>query len=178
MPPVIPNQIPSVPGRDKGLPEIPGDTVDPEVVPENKPDWKSTAYATTKLAISMVKESSDAFPPLKSVAGGLSAILDHCDVRLCPGLNDSLHLCHPQRTVACRETVESLMPRVEQLAESLSGPVPDGEVKEEERRKILKRYFASSEVDALSNLHNFPGNWITSFKSSLHWNGGERSRGF
>jgi hypothetical protein len=30
------------------------------------------------------------------------------------------------------------MPRVEQLAESLSAPVPEGEVKEEERRTILK----------------------------------------
>ena len=58
------------------------DIVDPRVVPESKSDWKSTAYATTKLAINLVKESSDAFPPLKSVAGGLSAILDHCDVRL------------------------------------------------------------------------------------------------
>ena len=43
-------------------------------------NWK-TAYATTKLAINLVKESADAFPPLKSVVGGLSAILDHCDVR-------------------------------------------------------------------------------------------------
>ena len=67
--------------RDKDLPEIPDDTVDPEVVPESKPGWKSTAYTTTKLAINLVKESSDIFPPLKSVAGGLSAILDHCDVR-------------------------------------------------------------------------------------------------
>ena len=44
-------------------------------------NWGSTAYATTKLAINLVKESADVFPPLKSVAGGLSAILDHCDVR-------------------------------------------------------------------------------------------------
>ena len=54
--------------------------VDPSTVDKDKPDWKSTTYATTKLAIHMVKESSDAFPPLKSVAGGLSAILTHCDV--------------------------------------------------------------------------------------------------
>ena len=54
--------------------------VDPSAAYEKKPSWKSTAYATTKLAIHMMKESSDAFPPLKSVAGGLSAILKHCDV--------------------------------------------------------------------------------------------------
>ena len=56
-------------------------TVDPIATRENKPTWKSTAYSTTKLAINMVKESSDVFPPLKSVVGGLSAILQHCDVR-------------------------------------------------------------------------------------------------
>ena len=56
-------------------------TVDPTAAYERRPSWKSTAYASTKLAINMVKESSDAFPPLKSVAGGLSAILQHCDVR-------------------------------------------------------------------------------------------------
>ena len=55
-------------------------TVYTSTIDKSKPDLKSTAYATTKLAINMVKESSDAFPPLKSVAGGLSAILNHCDV--------------------------------------------------------------------------------------------------
>ena len=40
----------------------------------------STVYASTKVVIDVVKESSDVFPPLKSVVGGLSAILKHCDV--------------------------------------------------------------------------------------------------
>ena len=57
------------------------DTADSGPASKNKSSRKSTAYSTTKLAIHMVKESSDAFPPLKSVAGGLSAILKHCDVR-------------------------------------------------------------------------------------------------
>ena len=55
--------------------------LDTSAIDKDRSDWKSTAYSTTKLAIQMVKESSDAFPPLKSVAGGLSAILNHCDVR-------------------------------------------------------------------------------------------------
>jgi len=42
----------------------------------------STAYASAKVVIDLVKESSDVFPPLKAVAGGLSAVLKHCDV--CP----------------------------------------------------------------------------------------------
>ena len=75
------NKIVHVPGRDQSnLPGASGRTVDPNAAPENESDWKSTAYATTKLAINLVKESSDVFPPLKSVMGGLSAILDHCDV--------------------------------------------------------------------------------------------------
>jgi hypothetical protein len=56
-------------------------TTDPSAAHENESGWKSTAYSTTKLAINLVKESSDVFPPLKSVVGGLSAILEHCDVQ-------------------------------------------------------------------------------------------------
>ena len=80
-PPTIPIQVLSARGEDKSLSKTQDDTVGPGGVPGSEPDWKSTAYATTKLAIDLVKESSDVFPPLKSVAGGLSAILDHCDVR-------------------------------------------------------------------------------------------------
>ena len=46
-----------------------------------KPIRESTVYATVKLVINLLKESSDAFPPLKSAMGGLSAILSHHDVR-------------------------------------------------------------------------------------------------
>ena len=43
-----------------------------------------------------------------------------------------------QQTVANRETIESLIPRVEGLAESLSTPAPRGEAKEIKRREKLK----------------------------------------
>ena len=63
-------------------PKSSGDKItDSSAARENESSWKSTAYSTTKLAINLVKESSDVFPPLKSVVGGLSAILDHCDVQ-------------------------------------------------------------------------------------------------
>ena len=94
----------TVADKTKPLPSIP---VDPTVVYENKestlyasaglvidvikessdaftppkPDWKSTLHASAGLVIDMVKESSDAFAPLKAVAGGLSAVLKHYDVR-------------------------------------------------------------------------------------------------
>ena len=82
-PSLISSQYLSVPGRDQSdadPPESPDHTVDPGAASVNKSSWTSTAYATTKLAINLVKESSDVFPPLKSVVGGLSAILNHCDV--------------------------------------------------------------------------------------------------
>lgn len=55
--------------------------VDPTAAYEKKPNWKSTLYASAGLAVDIVKESSDAFTPLKSVAGGLSAVLKYYDVR-------------------------------------------------------------------------------------------------
>ena len=49
---------------------------------DNKPEssWKSAAYASAKVVVDVVKESSDVFVPLKSVAGGLATILKHYDV--------------------------------------------------------------------------------------------------
>ena len=50
------------------------------VMDENGSNQESTTYPTTKLAINLVEELSDIVPLLESVAGSLSAILDHCDV--------------------------------------------------------------------------------------------------
>ena len=49
-------------------------------VNENKRDWKSTASETAKLLLRGVRDSADAFPPLKSAAGGLCFLLDNCEV--------------------------------------------------------------------------------------------------
>ena len=48
---------------------------------KNKSDWKDTASSAAKLFLRTVERASDAFPPLKSVAAGLCAILDNCEVR-------------------------------------------------------------------------------------------------
>jgi len=50
-------------------------------VDENKPSWKSNAFAMAKLLLRGVRESADAFGPLKSVAGGLCFILENYEVR-------------------------------------------------------------------------------------------------
>ena len=46
----------------------------------DKPDWGRTTSSAVKLFLHTVERASDAFPPLKSVAGGLCAILENCEV--------------------------------------------------------------------------------------------------
>ena len=53
-----------------------------EVGDDGKEDWKSTVSDTAKLLLRAVSDSADAFPPLKSVAGGLCFILENYEVWL------------------------------------------------------------------------------------------------
>ena len=85
-----PSEILAVPGRNSSVPDVNVESepaklsncdIDPSAAYEKKPNWKSTVYASTKVVIDLVRESSDLCTPLKSVAGGLSAILKHYDVR-------------------------------------------------------------------------------------------------
>ena len=62
--------VPSV--HESELMKLSSYVVDPSAAYENKSNWKSTTYASTKLVIDVVKELLDVFTPLKSVAGGLS----------------------------------------------------------------------------------------------------------
>jgi len=81
----VTNHLPSVPDINESEPvKLSSYVVDPSAAYENKSNWNSGAYASTKLVIDVVKDSSDVFTPLKSVAGGLSAILKHYDVRCAP----------------------------------------------------------------------------------------------
>ena len=47
---------------------------------DGRGDRKPIVYATAKLVLYAVKDSADAFPPLKSVVGGLCFILDSYEV--------------------------------------------------------------------------------------------------
>ena len=126
------------PNADESKPvELSSYIVDPTAAYENKPDWKSTLYASTGLVIDVVKESSDVFTPLKSVVGGLSAVLRYYDVRHAYLLNLWCRSLLNQQTMANRDTIGSLIPRVDGLAESLSTPAPEGEIKEMRRRQKL-----------------------------------------
>ena len=58
---------------------------------ENKSSWKSTASSSAKLLLRGVRDSADAFGPLKSVAGGLCFILENCEVRSPPFVIRNAH---------------------------------------------------------------------------------------
>ncbi|KAF9643732.1 hypothetical protein BDM02DRAFT_3123027, partial [Thelephora ganbajun] len=52
-----------------------------------------------KTLLDIAKESSDAFPPLKSCLGGISALIKHCEVRLYPITPQSHELVSPRNTM-------------------------------------------------------------------------------
>ena len=54
------------------------------VADDNRPGWTSTASSLAKLVLRAVRDSADAFGPLKSVTGGLCFILENCEVRWLP----------------------------------------------------------------------------------------------
>ena len=71
--------------QEGGGPNIENEIVEgSDAADENRPDWKSTASSSAKLVLRAVRDSADAFGPLKSVAGGLCFILENCEVRYLP----------------------------------------------------------------------------------------------
>ena len=123
-----------------------------------KQSWKSTASATAKLLLRGVNNSADAFGPLKSVVGGLCFILDHCEVCFISRLHYIQDLQLPQRTKANRQAIESLAPRIEELAKLLSAPVPENDTNEKERRNKLGRWVHSLYHQELSLTWKLLGN--------------------
>ena len=74
---VVPDYVQRVLSTDENAP---GST-------DKNTSWKS---ATAKLILRGVKESADAFGPLKAVAGGLCFLLENCEVQ------PSSCTCYPQ----------------------------------------------------------------------------------
>ena len=102
--------------------------------------WKSAASATAKLFLRATKESADAFPPLKSVVGGLCFILDNYEVWHSFWYTQSLVFTSPaQQTRANKKAIESLVPRIKALSASLCKPVPESNSGEQMRRKELEQ---------------------------------------
>ena len=58
-----------------------GQHPDSAAADETQQNWKPAASAETKLILHRVKESPNAYPPLKSIAEGLCLTLENCEVR-------------------------------------------------------------------------------------------------
>jgi hypothetical protein len=64
----------------------------------NESDWKSIVSSTAKTLLRGVRDSADAFPPLKSVAGGLCFVLENCEVRSpSPSATHKAYRCPSER---------------------------------------------------------------------------------
>ena len=77
-PPSTPDRSQSIPSKTQSKPI--DSTNETSAVGGSKSDWKATASSAAKLLLLGVRESADAFGPLKSVAGGLCFILENCEV--------------------------------------------------------------------------------------------------
>ena len=125
---------------DGVLEDRPSESAEPNAVAnEHKSNWRSTASATVKLLLRGVRDSADAFGPLKSVAGGLCFVLENYEVWSSPRIRYLGGLHVSQRTKANQKMIESLAPRVKALAESLCEPALKADVKEGARRKRLEQ---------------------------------------
>ena len=101
---------------------------------------KSTVSSTARLLLYTVRDSADAFPPLKSVAGGLCSILENYEVLFTSHTSLKPHRLESfQRAQGNKQAIESLAPRVKSLAELLCIPVSEGDTKEELRRNKLEQ---------------------------------------
>ena len=109
------------------------------VADEKKPNWKRTVSATAKLLLRGVRDTADAFGPLKSVAGGLCFLLENYEVFPISCILYVQRLQASQQTKSNGQAMESLAPRVEALAEQLCGHVPEGDINEEKRREKLEK---------------------------------------
>lgn len=104
--------------------------------------WQ-TAYAAARMAVEITKESSDMFPPLKTVVGAISVLIQNCDV----GVSFSLieHSCNIpplplQRTADNAGAVKDIDQRVRSLAGLLAAPVGEDDYAEKARRMELRRF--------------------------------------
>ena len=93
--------------REGGGPNIGNETVGASAAAdESRPGWKSTASSSAKLILRGVRDSADAFGPLKSVAGGLCFILENYEVRYLSSLavyQQHLH-AHSEQTRTSRRS--------------------------------------------------------------------------
>ena len=93
------------------------------------------------MILEVVRESSDVLVPLKSVAGGLSALFKQYDVSSCvvPTCTLLTFVCCDKQFISNKDDVRRLIVRVEFLSTSLTGPPKHSDIEETDRREVLER---------------------------------------
>ena len=107
-------------------------------VDETPPIRTLVVSAETKLILRGIKESPNAYPPLKSVAEVLCFVLDNCEVR--PSSGAFYPQCSRllQQTEVNGRAIELLAPRVRGLSRSLSEPISPKDLNEKVRAEELE----------------------------------------
>ena len=118
----VPDQVPEVPRLDENVQLS-------TATDKNKSDQRSTASTAAGL-LEGVRDG-----PLKSVAGGLHFILENCKVGIPSCTSNPKCLQSFQQTEVDQQAIESLVPRVKALSESLCAPISRDDVNEKERER-------------------------------------------
>ena len=111
--------------REGNESEMDVESLGPSVAPdENNTGWRSTVSASAKLLLRRVRDSADAFGPLKSIAGGLCFILENGEVRL----SSPFAVRNPHRSHSVRRQTSGQSnrwhPRWMRLPGGSAGPLP------------------------------------------------------
>jgi hypothetical protein len=93
-----------------------------------------------KILLDIAKESSDWCTPLKSVLGGVSALVKHYEVRIeRMAVAHSLRECS-QQFEDVKDKIEDLIPHLNRFKQHADTAVSDGDQAEKKRRSELFRY--------------------------------------
>ena len=97
------------------------------------------AYGAARMAVDIVKDSSDLFPPLKAVVVALSVLIKNHDVSPSNHLVMSAADRFLQQTVANAESIRDVEERVQSLSRALTSPISDRDDEETMRRETLRK---------------------------------------
>ena len=88
----------------------------------------------------IAKESSDAFPPLKSCLGFIGALIKHYDVRSCRMVSFTFLMDYSQQIQDVKDKLEDLIPWLAKLRDSLMEVNANDDREEVERRVQLAKF--------------------------------------
>jgi hypothetical protein len=105
--------------------------------------WKKVSWNATKLTLELVNQGSVMFPPLQTVAGLLLNLVNRYEVRY-PTLScDSSRTYSSKLTNANKDSIQSVVKRLQYLNGSIVPHGSDSESDEPERQKRLRLFVSS-----------------------------------